>query len=46
LIQYTGKQLAGQLGRSVVLIACARANRFSGLEDDFRKAFASFKARN
>jgi hypothetical protein len=45
LIQFTGPQGAGELPRSIVLIACARANRFSGLEDDFRKAFASFKGR-
>jgi hypothetical protein len=46
LIQYTGKQGGGELPRSTVLIACARANRFSSLEDDFRQAFASFKAKN
>jgi hypothetical protein len=46
LIQFTGKQGAGEMPRSIVLIACARANRFSGLEDDFHKAFASFKGKN
>jgi hypothetical protein len=43
LIQYKDKQGGGELPRSTVLIACARADRFSSLEEDFRKAFASFK---
>jgi hypothetical protein len=46
LVQFTTKQQAGELGRSTVLVACARANRFSDLEDVFRKAFASFKPKN
>jgi hypothetical protein len=41
LIHYTAKQIE----KSTVLIGCARKSRFESLEEEFRKAFATFEAK-